>query len=110
METRSESAVGDLDLLGVLHLGLVLLLRELVRRSPLDALRPVPVQQLVRHIRIIQFPRNEYLFARSPPDSWMALPTTTSFISPTFALLSTKWALYCWCVGGYSRGPTTRAS
>ena len=43
---------------------------------------------------------NEYIFGRRATNSGMMLPAASSFISPTFALLRTKSALYIgWVVG-----------
>ena len=51
VETRSQSAVVNIVPVGRLQLGLVLMVCEFVRRSPLYALRPLLIHHVLLSIR-----------------------------------------------------------
>ena len=88
VETTTESAIERVVLGRVLQLVEILLVQEALCRRPLDTLRAVLVLTLCLPGGLTFTASKEEIFGRSPTNSAIGLPATSSFIFPTTGLFA----------------------
>ena len=88
VESTSESAIERLVLGRVVQLIEILLVEEALCRRPLDALRAIFVIWLGCPVGVDLHSLEGILLGRSPTNSAIGFPATSSFIFPTSALVA----------------------